>query len=326
MNASSEFKLPSCSESGGSWHGGHKNFTCNRRHRSTKQLCLLLTCLASLANGASAAALRYVAEVYGSLQHDRQESLVAPVSTSVSGTLAVPPYGIAQWNVSASTGNGVLTARALYETASTNASGAAPLVGGSALAFVDDTLYFSRGQGAVQLAVTLALDGACNTTGEADCLGGLSVSIDNQSFFGIDHATEETHVRFISTDYPGFGDVAIPITYTLSVQGSAANGGISDGDFSHTAHLYLSAGGVTFRTESGQSYAMPAPALSIQSAGEDVLISWPASAQGYQLETTTNLLASNQWTAVTNPPAMVGLANWVTNSISSSAGFYRLKK
>jgi len=151
------------------------------------------------------------------------------------------------------------------------------------------------------------------------------VFIDNQDFFGIDHATEETRVRFFDTGVSGTGDMAIPITYTLSVQGSA-NNSVADGDFLHTAHLYLSAPGVTFRTESGQSYAPPAPALIIQSAGNNVLITWLASAQGYQLESAATLGAGNQWFAVTNTPALVGLQSVVTNSISSSERYYRLKK
>ncbi len=288
---------------------------------------LVVVCLSSLTLGANAAPLRFLATVYGGgLQQDEKISFVAPVSASVSGSLAVPPYGTAQWIVSANTGNGSLSARAFYETGSTNASGLAPLVGGSALALIDDTLYFSRGQGAVQLAVTLALDGGCNVSGQADCAGGLSVSIENLDFFGVGPATEETRIRFISTDYPGFGDVAIPITYQLNVHGSAANGGVSDGDFSHTGHLYLSAPGVTFRTESGQSYAPPAPTLDIQSAGNDVVISWPATAVGYQLESTVDLSAGNPWAAVTNLPALLGLQNVVTNPFSSGVRFFRLVK
>lgn len=73
-------------------------------------------------------------------------------------------------------------------------------------------------------------------------------------------------------------------------------------------------------------YEPAAPALNIQSDGPNVLISWPATVQDYQLETTASLAAGPLWVAVTNPPALVGLQNVVTNSASSSAIFYRLKR
>ena len=293
----------------------------------------LVACLSSLMNGASAAPLRFVAEVYGDTQHDRKESFTAPVSTSVNGGYAVPPFGTAQWDVSASTSGGMLSARAFYKTVSTNGTGIAPDVGGSALAFIDDTLYFSRNQGVVQLSVTLALSGSCTATPgdnpfggpRATCSGGLSVVISDAVFFGVSGGSEETRIRFIDTTGSGTGDIAIPITYSLGVQGSAHDG-VADGDYSHTGHLYLSAPGVTLRTESGRTYASPPPTLNILRAGTNVVISWSTNVSGYQLESTANLAAGNQWVAVTNTPAVVGLENVVTNSVSPIGIFYRLKK
>ena len=73
-------------------------------------------------------------------------------------------------------------------------------------------------------------------------------------------------------------------------------------------------------------YQIEAPALNIEIAGTTVLISWPATVQGYQLETTTNPAAGSAWTTVTNTPALVGLRSVVTNSVLSGERFYRLKK
>lgn len=296
-----------------------------------KYFFALVACLSSLMNGAGAAPLRFVAEVYGDTQHDRKESFTAPVSTSVNGGYAVPPYGTAQWAVSANTSGGMLSARAFYQTVATNIAGLAPDVGGSALAFIDDTLYFSRNQGAVQLSVTLALSGSCSATPgnnpfggpRATCSGGLSVVINGNVFFGVNGGTEETRIYNFDSNAAGTGDIAVPITYTLNVQGEAHDG-VADGDYSHTGHLYLSAPGL-LRTESGQSYALR-PTLNILRAGTNVVISWSTNVSGYQLESTANLVAGNQWVAVTNTPTVVGLENVVTNSVSPIGIFYRLKK
>ena len=68
-----------------------------------------------------------------------------------------------------------------------------------------------------------------------------------------------------------------------------------------------------------------APALQAQVAGKNFILSWPTNATGYVLQTTTNLAAANSWTAVTNTPATVNQQSVVTNQISGSARFYRLK-
>lgn len=43
------------------------------------------------------------------------------------------------------------------------------------------------------------------------------------------------------------------------------------------------------------------PLLTIAPQGTNVLISWPASTFGFRLQTTTNLIATNSWSSVTQP-------------------------
>jgi alpha-tubulin suppressor-like RCC1 family protein/pimeloyl-ACP methyl ester carboxylesterase len=69
-----------------------------------------------------------------------------------------------------------------------------------------------------------------------------------------------------------------------------------------------------------------APALQAQVSGKNFILSWPASASGYVLETTTNLAATNSWVAVTNTPALLNQQSVVTNQISGAARFYRLSQ
>jgi pimeloyl-ACP methyl ester carboxylesterase len=69
-----------------------------------------------------------------------------------------------------------------------------------------------------------------------------------------------------------------------------------------------------------------APILQAQVSGNSFILSWPASAQNFGLQTTTNLADPNSWMTVTNTPATVNLQCLVTNQISGAARFYRLKR
>lgn len=85
---------------------------------------------------------------------------------------------------------------------------------------------------------------------------------------------------------------------------------------------------VTNQISSGSRFyrlaIIAAPALQAQVSGNNFILSWPASATGYLLETTTNLMATNSWTAVTNTPATVNQQFVVTTQISGAVRFYRL--
>ena len=66
------------------------------------------------------------------------------------------------------------------------------------------------------------------------------------------------------------------------------------------------------------------PALSVRASGANMLVSWPNTA-GFNLETKTNLNQLN-WNAVTNAPVLSNGVNTVTIPMSSSAGFFHLRK
>lgn len=65
------------------------------------------------------------------------------------------------------------------------------------------------------------------------------------------------------------------------------------------------------------------PLLQAQSSGNNFVLTWPLSASGYTLESSTDLIS---WTTNADVPAIVNLQNTITNSISGGARFYRLKK
>jgi hypothetical protein len=61
------------------------------------------------------------------------------------------------------------------------------------------------------------------------------------------------------------------------------------------------------------------------SGGNAITIKWPNHANGFNLESTTNL-ASPIWLPVTNQPVSFGSNFIVTNNISVPRAFYRLRK
>jgi alpha-tubulin suppressor-like RCC1 family protein len=67
------------------------------------------------------------------------------------------------------------------------------------------------------------------------------------------------------------------------------------------------------------------PWLQAQISGGKLIVSWPASATGYGLETSTNLADTNSWTALANVPTVINGQDVVTNGISDRVRFYRLK-
>ena len=68
------------------------------------------------------------------------------------------------------------------------------------------------------------------------------------------------------------------------------------------------------------------PRLNIQrSANTNVVLSWPTDFTGFTLESNTNL-NTNIWSVVSPAPAVNGTNNVVTNAVSGSTRFYRLRK
>ena len=65
--------------------------------------------------------------------------------------------------------------------------------------------------------------------------------------------------------------------------------------------------------------------VAIAASGDTVVISWPASAVGFVLETSRRLAAPS-WAAVDQTPVVVGDQNRVTLAIGPSTTFFRLSK
>jgi uncharacterized repeat protein (TIGR03803 family) len=66
--------------------------------------------------------------------------------------------------------------------------------------------------------------------------------------------------------------------------------------------------------------------LTIIRTGPNVVLSWPATAGGLILQSSTSLVPPVVWTAVTSAPVVVNGRNTVTTPISNTQSFYRLTR
>lgn len=68
------------------------------------------------------------------------------------------------------------------------------------------------------------------------------------------------------------------------------------------------------------------PQLSIRQQAGDVLVSWPSSHLGYQLQTSEHVESPASWREVTSSPVLYQGQNVISNTLKSSRTFYRLVK
>ena len=66
--------------------------------------------------------------------------------------------------------------------------------------------------------------------------------------------------------------------------------------------------------------------LNARAVANELLLTWPATATGFTLESTLDLTPSPTWSDVTNPPVVLGAEWTVTNAFSGAGKFYRLRK
>jgi uncharacterized repeat protein (TIGR03803 family) len=70
----------------------------------------------------------------------------------------------------------------------------------------------------------------------------------------------------------------------------------------------------------------PQPQLTIIPSGANVILTWPADAAGFTLQSTTNLVSPAVWITNSPAPVVVNGQNAVTNPVSGTQKFYRLSQ
>jgi uncharacterized repeat protein (TIGR03803 family) len=136
----------------------------------------------------------------------------------------------------------------------------------------------------------------------------ITMGISNENYFALESKFVQDNAWTASSvmDISQYAGQKVQLFFSLNGYGTAPNGQLS--------------------VQAIQFYTMSAPALSIAVQGTNTVLSWPVAALGWQLETADTLTATNQWTAVTNTPVIVDYQNLVTNGVSSTARFYRLRE
>jgi len=77
--------------------------------------------------------------------------------------------------------------------------------------------------------------------------------------------------------------------------------------------------------EAMRFYQVDPPLVTAETVGPSIVVSWPATATGFALESSKSL-AGPTWTALTNSPTISGMRQYVTNSMTDASRFYRLKR
>jgi hypothetical protein len=85
----------------------------------------------------------------------------------------------------------------------------------------------------------------------------------------------------------------------------------------------------TGATDAGTAYLyhlIPNPSLRVAHNSNRVIVSWPASAADFQLQSAESPAGTNNWSAVTNARALHLDTISVTNDANGTGRFYRLHK
>ena len=68
------------------------------------------------------------------------------------------------------------------------------------------------------------------------------------------------------------------------------------------------------------------PPLSLNLSGGNAVLAWPTNADGFTLQSTTDLTAASAWTPVATPPANANGQFVITNDLANGQMFYRLAR
>jgi uncharacterized repeat protein (TIGR03803 family) len=116
-----------------------------------------------------------------------------------------------------------------------------------------------------------------------------------------------------SWQHPANSDGAIPngglVLSGNTLYGVTFNGGASDD-------------GTVFSVSLPSTF----PQLSISAAAGNVILTWPTNAAGFTLQSATDLTSSAVWAAVSPAPVLVNGLNTVTNPLTGTRQYYRLKQ
>jgi hypothetical protein len=183
---------------------------------------------------------------------------------------------------------------------------------------------------------------AKNTNNAIDWVWAPNVLIPNQTIFLVGSYTFNTNstsddvsALWINPDPSDFG-ASSPPSPTLAITNGADIGsaqiasfvflerGLNNTNQPETAIADELRIGPTWASVTPTEPALPD--LEISRFGTNVVMSWPANAAGFVLETSATLDATNLWSQLSAPVYVIGTRLCVTNGASAGAAFYRLNR
>jgi hypothetical protein len=173
------------------------------------------------------------------------------------------------------------------------------------------------------LASTSGTDDGPGTTARFSAIGGLVVDGD-----GVLLVTDNQMIRRVT--YSGNSCVVTTVAGKAGEWGSD-DGSASEVRFCDPYNLAADQGHNLYIADTDnmlvrRGFYIPGvlPALQISCSGSDLVLSWPASAAGFEAETSES--GAPPWTRLTNAAVVVGESFVLTNSPGTTKLFYRLHK
>lgn len=156
------------------------------------------------------------------------------------------------------------------------------------------------------------------------------IAIDSESSLYV--ADQENHTLRRITRSSG-RDWTVSTIGGLALEPGTADGSGSDARFNKPWGVAVDAAGLLYVADyANHTIRMgvppwgPVPTLQIQFAGDQVVLSWPATATNFLPETRVLLTGPAAWLSLTNNPAIIGSSLVVTDRLENSSAFYRLRK
>lgn len=166
-----------------------------------------------------------------------------------------------------------------------------------------------------------------NADGSYHLTGTLLSGISQGAAFGDDAQMDSNYPLVRLTN--SLGNVYYERTYNWSSTSVMTGSAIETTEFNNSAglppgtySLVVTVNGIS----SDPVNFLIQPKLAIAASGQNVILTWPTNAVGFQLETTTSLGSGAVWTTNSTPPTIVGGVNTVTNQRTGAQRFYRLSQ
>ena len=222
----------------------------------------------------------------------------------------------------------------------TNSDGANPSAG---LVFSGSTLYGTTSQGGTSGYGTVFAVNSDGTgfktlhTFSSDYIASITprnLIVSGSALYGVtgypDNIGFGSTVFKLNTDGSGF----TTLYYFTALQNTNSDGILTNSDGTAPTSLILSGNTLYGTAERGGIFGsgtifsislLPTPPkLTITPVGPNVILSWPISAAGFTLQSSSNLGPSAVWITNSSPPFVINNQFTVTNPISGTQQFYRL--